>query len=428
LLEKRAGQTRLNAEAIAGAVNGGFSYYKGVTRHLIVCGGGKVYRYVPATGAMVEVKSGISSTARIQMSMTANYMVVVDGVTLPWKYDGLTITDLANAPSDAWLVELYGEKAIMVKKSDPSRLQIPKEFEPETWPGDSWPVGDGDGDEIRCIRTYHYQEHLAVFKRRSVWALRGTSMDDFSMPESKTSPGAVGPNAVVELGAYMYYVADTGIYRYDGLSSVCLTKSIETLWSRVNKAAIDNAAAGVWGDVLRFSLPLDDSATNNFELCYDPDIGAWWPNDGKALSLYLTWDDGTGTGVRFLAGSAADGYITQQDVGATDFGDPIVAVWDSPLLDLNADRMKKMLRLFIGLHPDSSVPGVRTAATVTAAVNLSTAAPLTAIVNASDPLQARYNFAAGTHCRYFQFRLTHSGTAKLLRVRYGKFQFLTKPR
>lgn len=440
LLEKRLGQEYLNTAAMAGACNGAHAYYNGVTRVLVACGGGSVYSVNTETGAVTAIKTGISATARVQMATCANYMVGFDGVTLPWKYNGTAVTSLANAPSDGYLALLYMEKLITVSKADPSTLLWSDSFYPEVWPViNYWPVGDGDGDEIRAYIPFGYQKHLAVFKRRSIWALYGTEIGNMEMgPANEKEHGAVGPNAVVEHGGCLYYVSDTGIYRYNGIQAVCLTDDLPDLWARVSKDSLDGACAGAFGTLLRFSLPFDDSATNNLELIFDPQTGEWWPMDAKAVSCYLTWDDGTG--VKFIAGRANEGYIAQQDVGTTDFGTAISAYWQTDLQDVGKpDCRKKMMRMVTGNDPGASPvdpvfvilgvdPTMRTAGTVTAETDQQLAVALTTVALEDEPLKSRYDFPDGCYADYFSAKVTHSDADRLMKLRYMRFEFIPQER
>jgi hypothetical protein len=290
-------------------------------------------------------------------------------------------------------------------------------------------VGDGDGDTIRAWKTFKHQNHLAIFKRRRIFALYGTSMDDMRMPYPVASPGAVGPNAVVENDddGCMYYVSDEGIHKYDGLTSVNLTRDVlPVTWASVNKAYIHLAACRMHNGILWVSLPISTSTVPNFVLCYDPLTGAWWPQSSISASCFLDWDDGTGTGPVFLSGSSADGYMVKQDSGTDDFGTAISAYWWSAPLGMgNTEHRKLLLRALIGNEPYAGVETV-VAVTPTAQKELKTAITLTDVSDSSDTLVKRMAFADGSYAHQFQLKYAHAVADRLMQVRSTEFHFRTQ--
>lgn len=418
LLEKRAGQERLNATALPGAVNGAHAYYQGAERYLIAASKGQAYQYDTLTKTFTSIKAGISATNPVQFVTCANYLVAFDGTTVPWKFNGLQVTDLANAPT-GHLACLYREKLFTVTHDSPSELLWSDSFQPETWtPENFWMVGDGDGDKITAIRVYGAQNHLAVFKRRSVYALRGTNLDDFVLDGPLAEPGAVGPNAVVEHEGTLYYVADSGIYAYNGVTSINLTENrIPETWASLNKKpeVMAKAAAGQWNGLLWFSLPEDTAEYNTLVLVFDPQTGSFWPMSGIYASLFLGWDDGTGE--VFLSGSSKDGYLVKQDTGLTDFGTAISAYWESPSFGAHDPaRRKKLHRLTVVHEPEAGIDellAMAVSATKEAQSNL----PLTPIEDESDPLRQRYDFEDGTYAHQFRVKLSHSSAIQPMQVR-----------
>lgn len=417
LLEKRAGQERLNATALPGPVNGAHAYYQGAERYLVVASKGQAYQYETKTKTFTSIKSGISDKNLVQFVTCANYLVAFDGETVPWKFNGLAVTNLQNAPT-GHLACLHREKLFTVTHDSPSELVWSDSFQPETWtPENYWMVGDGDGDKITAIRIYGAQNHLAVFKRRSVYALRGTNLDDFALDGPLAEPGAVGPNAVVEHEGTLYYIADSGIYAYNGVTSVNLTENrIPTTWASLNKKpdVMAKAAADSWNGLLWFSLP-QDAEYNNLLLVLDPQTGAFWPMSGVYASLFLGWDDGTGE--VFLAGSSKDGHMVKQDTGLTDFGTPIAAYWDSPSFGAHDPaRRKKLHRLTVVHEPEAGIDDLL-AMSLSAKKEAKNALTLSAIDDESDPYRQRYDFDDGAYAHQFHVRLSHSSADRPMQVR-----------
>ncbi|HHX27922.1 MAG TPA: hypothetical protein GX716_02810 [Firmicutes bacterium] len=430
LLEKRKGQERLNLSVLPGPINGAHAYYNGTTRILVVAAADKAYQYNPVTREFTDIKSGLSDDNPVQFVTCANYMVAFDGKTPPWKFDGLQVTNLENAPADGYLACLYKEKLFSVSKSDPSILLWSDSFEPETWtPENHWAVGDGDGDVITAICPYGKQNHLAVFKQRAVYALYGTSLDDFEMPPSRSGHGAVGANAVVEsTSGLMYYVSSDGIYAYDGYSSTKITKVIPLTWGSINQAALSGACAWEWDGLLYFALPVGESTHNNLVLCFDPDTGAWWPYSGINASCATLWEEKENSGAALLTGSSADGYMVRQEAGTTDFGHPIEAYWWTPPIGAHEPlRRKKLHSLYIANEPDAGADEV-SVSFVSSQKERAIPVSLTPVYDESDPYRQRYDFADGTYAHRFQARISHGSADKLMQVRQMRFRIQAEVR
>ncbi len=429
LLEKRGGTAKLNTGgALPGAVNGLHAFYMGSTRLLFVAAAdGKAYQYSPATRLFTAIKTGISASNLVQFATTPDYMVAFDGATPPWKTDGITVTDLANAPATGKLAEVYASKLFTVPTSDESTLYWSGADAFETWPvTNMWPVDDRDGDVITALKTYKAQDHLAVFKRKKVFAFMGQDLDNFALSEARAEPGAVGPGAIVEHGGLLYYVSEDGICAYNGLKSVNLSRrKLAVTWATVNDAAIARSCAGKWNGLLWFGVPTGSSAYPNLVIVYDPETSAFWPMSGINPSVFATWNDGNGE--VFLAGSGSDGYVRQLETGTTDDGTAISAYWWSPVMGTeNPEALKKLYRAYVANEPDTS--GVTVAAfTTTSQKERATALTLTAISD-SDTLLDRYDFPNGSYAHYVQMKLAHASTTKLMKVRSLSVDHQIQPR
>lgn len=418
LLQKRGGQLRLHANPLAGAVTGLHAYYRPAGRQLIAAAGGKVYRHDPITGEFLEINSGISTTALTQFATCVNYMVAFDGVTVPWKWDGTVVTPLATAPADGWLLCYHKEKVWTVSKAEPSMLVWTTSFKPEEWltAVNYWKVADGDGDEIQAILPY--QGALAALKGHSVHVLRGTDLEDFVLDDPTQGQGAVGPNAAVTYGGYLWFIDQAGICRFDGYRVVNVSEArLVNLWPRVNQSTVHLAAAGVHGELLWFALPIDESLTNNLVLVYDPAAQAWWPMSAIEASVFLNFDDGTGS--QFLAGGAVEGYVTEEDTGTSDDGLGVEAYWYSPPLGADAPEvLKKMFRLYTNHLPGAdadAVSVVRVAPAVSGYFDSLSSVDLLRVAS-EDSMCQRYDFPDGSYCHYFQIHLEHSTAASLMAV------------
>lgn len=404
VLTKRRGQAKLNSVALGGPIQGLFPFYSGATRRIVaVANGVPVYwdgnAFQTITLPSGDYPTGLHTTAQVHFAMTVNYMVAFNGVNKPWKWDGITASVLANAPADGQFPILYKEKLFTVPSSDPSTLYWSDSFAPETWPPiNYWDIAKGDGDRITALALL--LGDLVIFKRYSIHTLRGSSLDDFRYDLVVPDVGAVGPRALVQDEMYLYFVADDGIYVYNGAKVDNLSrKKIPVLWEGINQEHLHKAAAGKWNGLLWFALPEGSSTTNNLVLVFDPEVGSWWPWRGIAASCFIEYN--TGIELRFYAGSAVDGYVLQQDVGYSDAGTAINSYWKGKAFDIGSPAyLKKVKKAFIVDSPGAS--------DVSMQVSFDYGAMTDLVLDGSDALVRRFAMPSSIKWRYFQPQLNHA--------------------
>jgi hypothetical protein len=362
ILDKRAGQARLNTTAIGGPPHGLYAYYNHEeVKKIMVVGGTKLYVWNPTTLVFDELRSGLNATATMIFETCANYVVGMNGVDAPFKWSGTGETSvLANAPATGRFPVLYKEKLFCVPGDNLSQIWWSESFAPEEWPAiNYWGVKDGDGDEIRCLKAF--QGDLVIFKNRSTHLFRGTSLEDFRLESMDAQIGCVGTLAAAPLGNRLYFVSRDGLFYFNGLSNISISaNSIPRLWQNVDKDNLDKACVGTWNDMVWFSLPLKQGSgaqeSNNFVILYDPvSGGSFWPTSGINASCFQAFDDGSY--YAFYSGDSLSGYVNQQDVGTDDFGSPISAYWIGNSFDVGvAGHLKKAKKAFIEDYPDQEVP------------------------------------------------------------------------
>lgn len=386
-LSKRKGTDSLNDSALPAYIQGLHPYYYPATktRYLIAMSQGYGYlwngseftslSYSGAESAVGETSFPLIGTALWGETMfdhpmgtfpvnptsvtlfedSVNYVISMNGIDAPWKWDGSIITDLANAPSKGRYPVLHKEKLFCVDTDEPSTLVWSESFDPEDWPAvNYWDVSKGDGDEITCLLKF--VDDLLVFKNRSIHALKGTSLDDFSMHEISAYVGCVGPRAAVVHDLKVYFVSEYGLYASNGMNVLNISEMvIPDTWNDINKTYIEKAAVTAWGDLIWVSIPYDNSSVNNLVLVYDPKQQSFWPMTGIGVSCYAYYNDGSGEGVQLYGGDPSLGYVVVQDTGHEDNGVAIDAYWKGKYFDMGLPEIEKKARkVYVQDSPDTS--------------------------------------------------------------------------
>ena len=438
-LTKVLGSAKLNAVALGSAVQGLHSYYYGSYRKLIVVSNGRLYYWNTVGSAFSEITlpvesypEGLDTSASVYFETLVNYAVGFNGKNKPFKVQWNETSSvfessvLANAPADGQFPCLFKEKLFTVPKSDPSTLVWSNSFAPETWEGvNYWDIAKGDGDVITNLTPYLGE--LTIFKRYSTHTIRGTYIDDFRYDEINPNVGCVGPRACVQEDTFLYFVADDGIYKYNGGTMENLTRpKIPNLWATINNEYIGKAVAGRWEGLLWFALPKDSNSFNNLVLLHDPLTGAWWPRTGLNISCLAEYN--TGSKTKFYSGSslATSPYVAEQWVGNNDLaggtiadpGTKITSYWKGKAFDMgNPAFQKKAKKMLVadGNNTNDAIPAI--------SLDYGDYQELTYLDG--DDLIRRFN-CPSAWWRYFQPKLTHDVIDKSFEVRGLTLQYKAK--
>jgi hypothetical protein len=353
-LRKRKGQIAINKTPLPSFIQGLYAFYlEPEIKQLIAASDGKIYRWEPISKKFLEIHTGFLKTSPIYFETCANYMVGFDGKNPPFKYNGIEASPLMNAPASGQFPTLYKEKLFVNPSNEPSQIWWSESFYPEEWPAvNYWSISEGDGDRITNLMVF--QDALLIFKNRSIHVLRGTNLNDFRLERLENNIGCVGAGAAKEFGGHIYFVGQNGLYVFNGLKATNISEGkIFKLWDKVNLEHIDKAAVTVWNNKIWFSLPTSSSTINDLTIICDPNTGSFWPMSGIEASCFKEYAPSDDIPILF-SGHTTEGYVVQQDVGYSDFGEPIKAYWIGRSFDQNnAFRLKKAKKAFIEDSPDT---------------------------------------------------------------------------
>lgn len=401
-VKTRNGQRHLNERKLPGRVQGLYSYYGNDKRQIIAVAGGKGFLWNQINFQFNEIKAELNQSVPVRFETCVNYMVAANGVNPPWKWDGEVSSYLDGAPADGQLPTLYKEKLFLVPRSDPSMMVWSKSFYPEDWTDlqNYMYVNEGDGDIITNLCCF--MDELVIFKRHSIHILLGSDKSNFRLTSPETKVGAVGPHAVTRLQNTLYFIADDGLYAWNGMSATNLIRErIPGIWEKINLEYIDKAAVVSWKGMVWFALPEKPSINNNMVLVYIPfeDGGKWWVWRGIEASCFSIFNSGD---ENILFSGDVFGYVNQQDVGTSDFGQPISAYIVSPTLDKDPEVLKYFTLLQVMDSPKIDNVDVQMA------FDYGEFAPL--VSHDGDDLVRTYRFYDTYKGRVLQVKLLYNGS------------------
>ncbi|MDD5501740.1 MAG: hypothetical protein PHH57_08730 [Candidatus Omnitrophica bacterium] len=418
-IEKRYGQAKVVSTALGGSIQGMHGFYYGATptRKLIVASNGSVY-YLDGTSWSAAIKTSLNASAMVNFVTFNDYLIAMNGVDAPWKYNGTAVSALSNAPATGKCPVIHKEKLFCM--SDDETIKWSNSYLPETWTGtDVWQFDVGDGDKLTSI--WSTRRALLACKQRKIFSLYGSSVLDFRAETTEPNHGVAGLRAGVVREPYFYYIDADGIMEFDGMGSINMTmNSIPDTWESVNKAYLANAVAGYnyYFNHLWFHVPESTSTTNNMVLVLDMNysdpangVFSWWIFRGITATCMLEYD--TGSAMKVYVGSPT-GYVYEQNTTYSDAGTAITAYYlDRAFDDGDPVRQKRIRQLYAvdanGLND----------ATFQYRKDYGSYVSPTAQTDISDVRR----FRVGTTCRYFQPKFTHSTDAQSCTISGYKIKY-----
>lgn len=121
------------------------------------------------------------------------------------------------------------------------------------WVGSNWfDVATDDNDQITGLGTN--STRLLIFKLMSLWYYTGTQLR-----QAKDAVGTSSHRSVINKGGYTYYFHGSdpdiaGIYRFDGVSSIKVSRAIDPYIRGMDTGNYDNVVAWEEGEDLRFFI------------------------------------------------------------------------------------------------------------------------------------------------------------------------------
>ncbi len=188
------------------------------------------------------------------------------------------------------------------------------------WVGSNWfDARRNDGDTTKGLGEN--DNKLLVFKKESL--LR---YDERELRRVKGAPGTTSHRSIVNVRENTFYFHDTGVYRYDGLSSFLVSRPIQDWIDGIASSSYSNIVGWRDGDILyMFVGDISNSVKNislsNAVLIYDTAAQAWdigALNDTITVALETTVSE-----VRTIFLGTSEGKVLTWNSGTADISTPI---------------------------------------------------------------------------------------------------------
>lgn len=154
-------------------------------------------------------------SAGVKQFVDFNNKVLIFPDKLVYNYMEDTFEELEDAPDIDFATvhynRVFGAKGSEVRGSklgDETKWEDFSGTAMDSWAGDVYSHGNFTG-------LVYYQDHLVAFKRDIMYELYGYIPAQFKLQES-AMVGCVDNRSIVEIGGVLYFVAENGVYAYQG--------------------------------------------------------------------------------------------------------------------------------------------------------------------------------------------------------------------
>jgi hypothetical protein len=114
----------------------------------------------------------------------------------------------------------------------------------------------------------------------------GILSTNFYLKETRTKKGFLTENGNIATPYGIYYMAEDGIYKFDGSASEHVSHTIQNFLNRINVSAIEQTCGCYFDNKFFMSFPVDSSTINNVTSVYDFETDQWFMHDIGYRAFY----------------------------------------------------------------------------------------------------------------------------------------------
>lgn len=313
------------------------------------------YEGMPTSSVLL---SGLSPARTYTFSQMLDYLIICNGVDLPKKYDGVTISDITTAPRAA-LTCVHKERVFMAKTAtDRNTIWFSAPRNVDDWTSaditGAIVVNPSDGDEIMALVPTSMT--MLIVKQHSTYYLQGYSPDTFQVTPAGEG-GTISPWGVVWTPYGVFRIDRDGVWQTDFRKQILITKKIQKVWDGLNQRQLGNAALFFYKDKLFVAVPSATSNYNDTVLVYDLVQQAWSVWTGWTPACFaMFWERGQWVPI---FGSSVSGNVYEIGASSADASSAIIATVETRHLPLVSEEFLKRVKwvdiYFGGGSTDASV-------------------------------------------------------------------------
>lgn len=249
---------------------------RGTELHIIA--GGTWYRL---SGTWATIKTGLNTTKKwsfvnFQGGFTTNCLIATNGTDAAMKYDGTSVTTLANAPVGSNFVTTHDNRVYLAEKNVVHYSALRK--------AEDWNTVDDSGQIV--VETADGKDitgliagsgRLTVFKQNSIHELFGNNPGNYTMKIVVDNLGCPTGNAAQVVDGVIYFLGNDAVYRYSGgaLPASDFSMQVKETLAKINKAASDQSVSWQIGKKYYLAIPTGANTNPDTILEFDVDFNTW---------------------------------------------------------------------------------------------------------------------------------------------------------
>ena len=283
--------------------------------------GTSVYSVNDITGAVTAIKTGLSASATDYYFDQADDKVWwTNGYDAPYYWDGTTVTAVggwvAGGGNTGKFIAFHKNRLFSVDPANPTMLKWTTlgTYTTSESTDFTYAPSPKSGDPITGISVF--QDNLLVFTRKTKYVLYGDDPGNFVLRQSSGKKGAVNQSVIKSDPNYVYYLADDGVYRYNGSADDLISDKIQTEVGSMNDKT--KASAVVHNNYYRLYYPAITSANTDSCILWDTINSLWLRDTNTYIHRPFTTEDGT-----LIEASSLTGTLLYSERQYSDMGKPI---------------------------------------------------------------------------------------------------------
>lgn len=354
---KRSGYDRLNLSGIpSGGVDQITSFYQYIqddgTEFAIATAGTKLFKMESLDGTWDDITGSltITSDANFKWITWKNTAIGVNNTNPPIKWtgsgNGAALTVPTNLTKARDVVE-YRNYLILVNvtvdgTAHPSRFYYSNLNTLNTWTDlDFIDVSPSDGDVL--IGGIVLGGDMYLFKKFAIYRVRltGDSVNPFIVQKTNSHVGALSTNGIVLSNNTIIFVANDGVYAFNGNISEKISTKIDPTFASLNKSNLSKAQIMDYNEDNQIWVASGTGSTHNRVLVFDYSSAAWTLYTGinaAVIGDYISSGD-----EKIFHGDYA-GLVFEDDTADSDDGAAINAHWVSKWMDFGAPSINKKVK------------------------------------------------------------------------------------
>lgn len=331
---KRNGYTALNTSAFnSGAVWTSLHFLElsSGTDYLIGTCGNKVAKMDSFDGTWDDITGAVTITAgaanKFKWATFLDTALGVNNVDVPIKWTGSGDAAAMTVPANldtAKFIKVFNSYTILANVSVSSGRHNSRVYWSALNSISSWDAADfndvsrNDGQDITGLEVLG--DRLVIFKERSIWVALFTGDADipFSFIKTQSNVGAISGYAISEVDNGLVFLAQDGIYFFDGANSTKISDRISTTLLGFSKSRYADVVATYQQEKNRYlaAFSASGSSTNNRTITWDSYNNAFSYYRGLSMNAVVTLK--TSGEERVYFGDYL-GYVYRADTGADDY-------------------------------------------------------------------------------------------------------------